>query len=174
MKYLILILSILVIACALTKPPLLRSINFAADAFNPVHDVDYYTIYAFRVSDFVIVTKPQIYVNIPDTLEVSWNQPKRRTALSEQPKPMFYQHVDTAKVVIDNNPSLYRWLTSGNDSSVWLDAKLEGLYEGSWELSVRTFANDGTVSQFSEPFEFVIRFVKVPAAPIDLRLWIKP
>ena len=173
MKYLILILSILVLACAPTKPPVLRSINFTADSFNPVTDVDYYDIYAFRVSDFVTVTKPQLDVTVPDTLEVSWNQPKRRTALAEQPKPQFYQHVDTAFVFINNSPELYRWLPVGNDSSVWIDAKLEGLYEGSWELSVKTVCEGGSVSQYSEPFEFKITFVKVPAAAVDLRLWIK-
>lgn len=166
-------LAIYLLSCAPVKP-VLSELNFDANSFNPVYDVDFYAIYAFRVSDFVTVTKPQLNVNIPDTLDVSWNQPKRRTALANQPKPQFYQHVDTAMVTINNNPSLYRWLASGNDSSVWLDAKLDGLYEGGWELSVRTFAVDGTVSQYSEPFEFKIIFVKVPAAPIDLRLWIKP
>lgn len=165
------LLTIILLGCNPTKPPVLRTINFAADSFDPVHEVDFYSIYAFRVSDFVIVTKPQLGVTIPDTLEVSWNQPKRRTA--KQPMPVFYQHVDTAFVAIDNNPSLYKWLASGNDSSVWIDAKLEGLYEGSWELSVRTFAIDGSVSQYSDPFEFKITFVKVPAAAIDVRLWIK-
>lgn len=160
-------------SCAPVKP-VLKSLDFSANGYSPVYDTDYYAVYAFRVSDFVTVTKPQLTINIPDTLEVSWNQPKRRIALANQPKPLFYTHVDTATVLINNDRALYRWLPAGNDSSIWIDAKLEGLYEGSWELSVRTFANDGTISQFSEPFEFIIRFVRVPAAPIDLRLWIKP
>ena len=167
----------LLAGCNPNKPPVNESsiyLDFTADSFNPVTDVNYYLIYAFRVSDFVTVTKPQLQVTVPDTLEVSWNQPKRRTSLAQQPKPQFYQHVDTAFVNIKNSPELYRWLPVGNDSSVWIDAKLQGLYEGSWELSVRTVPKQGGISQYSEPFQFKIEFVKVPAAPVDLRLWIKP
>ena len=173
-KYLILLV-LFVVGCGTTQPPgSLRTLNFAADAFDPRTETKVYEVYAFRISSWVTVgNEPRLEVTVPDTLELSWNQPKRRVDFAEQPVPNFYVHSDTAKVLIANNMNLYRWLSAGNDSSCWVDFKLEGLYEGNWELALRTVDIYDQVSQFSEPFEFVIRRVVVPSAPIDVRLWIK-
>ena len=168
------LLTIILLGCAPTKPLVLRTINFAADSFDPVHEAKVYEVNAFRISDWVTVgTEYRFEVTVPDTLELSWNQPKRRVSFADQPVPDFYHHVDSARVLISNNVSIYKWIASGNDSSCWVDFKLEGLYEGNWELSMRTIDIYDKVSQYSEPFQFMIHRVIVPSSPIDVRLWIK-
>jgi len=164
----------LLAGCSTTKPPILRVIDFAADAFDPVHETKYYEVNAFRISDWVTVgSEPRLEITVPDTLDLSWNQPKRRVAFADQPVPVFYQHVDTATVKIYNEVGIYRWITNGNDSSCWVNFQLQGLYEGNWELSLRTVDLENVTSQYSEPYQFVIRRVIVPSSPIDVRMWIK-
>lgn len=163
----------LLAGCDSTKPPVLRTINFAADYFNPVHEAKAYDVNAFRISDWVNPVGERLEVTVPDTLELSWNQPKRRVNFNDQAKPVFYPHVDTARVLIPNSVSIYRYLANGNDSSCFVDFKLEGLYEGEWEISMRCLDLYDKISQYSTPFQIVIRWVIVPSAPIDVRLWIR-
>jgi len=164
----------LLAGCDPDKPAKLRVINFAADSFDPVSEAKAYEVCAFRISDWVTPgNEERLEVTVPDTLELSWNQPKRRVNFADQVAPNFYHHSDTARVLIENSATIYKWLAAGNDSSVWIDFKLEGLYEGNWELSIRTIDVYNKVSQYSIPFEFLIRRVIVPASAIDVRLWVK-
>lgn len=164
----------LLVGCDPDKPAELRVINFAADSFDPVSEAKAYEVCAFRISDWVTPgNEERLEVTVPDTLELSWNQPKRRVNFADQVAPNFYHHSDTARVLIPNSPSIYKWLSVGNDSSCWIDFKLEGLYEGEWELSMRCIDIYDKVSQYSDPFQLVIRRVIVPSAPIDVRLWLR-
>jgi len=169
MKKLILIILIL-IACQTTKPSGLRLINFETDySFSPIDEAKGYIISVFRLGDWVSVDNSNwLDVNIPDTLTLSFNQPAFRT--DGQVSPWFYEHSDSAEYFIENDPSLYKYIGAGNDTSVFLDFQIEGLYLGNWELSVQCADLEYNTSQYSEPFRFKVTNVIVPLAPVDVLL----
>jgi len=149
----------------------------AQHPFDPVTEVSHYNIYAFKVDDIwadsvKLVTTNWERFSLNDTIEVHWMQPKSKTSES-QIKPYFCPHIDTLGVTIENDISLYRYISTGDDSVVFRPVSLEGATPGLWEWTVTTTDTFGNTSQYAVPFNCIIEDAQYPLAPVQFKLIIR-
>jgi len=149
----------------------------AQHPFDPVTEVSHYSVYAFKIdaiwADSVeLVTADWEVLTLPDTVEVHWMQPKWKTD-EEQVRPYFCRHSDTLGVTIENDVSLYRYISTGDDSVVFAPMSLEGVTEGLWEFTVTTTDTFGNTSQFAIPYNVVVEDALYPLSPVMFKLIIR-
>ena len=157
---------VILISCAGSKPPN----HFAVDDnFHPPTDAKGYLLrFTHLAAGESLSPADTLIVNIGDTIQVSWNQPPRRSG--QFTEPTFKNYDNEVPLWIPNSPGLYRYSSAGNDTSVFWAGDVQ-LYAGAWQLAIKTFALDSTKSVYGGPFGF---YVSVPPDhPVDVLILIK-
>ncbi len=141
--------------------------------FDPVTEIDHYNVFAFRITDdFVLDTTGWKRLILPDTIEVHFEQPKRKSNVF-QDKPYFCPHSDTIFAVVENDSSIYKYISSGDDSAVFAMVEMDGFRSGLWEFSVTCVDTFGNISQYSLPYNAVIDEELYLLSPVNFKLIIK-